>query len=200
LSLDDPASGGLGYADDSANIAKGRPMRRLLPSPVCLAPLCLFAAAPASGQDGGAPPAIQALEACSAIEGAEEKAACYDAALAALKGEIEEGATIAVTREQVEEAQRESVGLEHARLPGGLTGAPPEAPKGLTLRVVSFGATADGRLTFVTDTGQRWSQVEARRIRLLPDPPLDAELKPGMGNTFFVSLGGRDAGRMRRDR
>jgi hypothetical protein len=60
------------------------------------------------------------------------------------------------------------------------------------VRVAGRGAT------FTTDSGEIWVQTDSRQVNL-PDPPFDAEIKPGaMGSNFLVPKDSARAIRVRR--
>jgi hypothetical protein len=172
-----------------------------------LLPLALLLGTTAGAQEGPAPSAIQALQQCRAIESADARLACYDAALDALTAELASGATIAVSRAEVEAAQRESVGLPSFSVPGlgrfvedEAAADSEESEEMLSIRVVAATLSLRGALTIETDSGQRWTQVGSDYLRRAPETPFEATLKPAFGDTYFMSSPSRPTVRMRREK
>ena len=59
--------------------------------------------------------------------------------------------------------------------------------------IVSVRSLPGRETSFTTKDGATWVQTDSQRIYGLPNPPFDAELKPGaVGSTFLVpKVGGR---------
>lgn len=64
--------------------------------------------------------------------------------------------------------------------------------------VVSVRSLPGRETSFTTKDGATWVQTDSQRIYGLPDPPFDAELKPGaVGSTFLVPKTGSRAIRVK---
>lgn len=177
------------------------PLRRAACVPMLA--LMLIFGSPAAAQDSEAahtPAALQELEACRALPDAEAKAQCYDAAVDRMLAALDSGELVAVERSEIERAQREGAGLPSFEIPGlGGLAASSDDKAPITVHILSLERSALGAISFETDGGQRWVQVGADRAPRMPDAPLDAELTPAFGDTWFVRIPGRTPIRVKRE-
>lgn len=166
------------------------------------ASLTLALGSPSAAQDEAAvpPPQFEALAACRAIEDVAAKAACYDAATDALLADVSDGDLVAVERTEIVRAEREGLGLPSFPVPGLGRMAADESEGPVLIRIASFDRLPDGRMAFKTEDDQRWTQSGSDRVRGLPEPPFEAELRPAFGDTWFLSFGDRPAIRVQRER
>jgi hypothetical protein len=72
---------------------------------------CAFFIAPAFGQTTNAEAPLRAVVECRALENSAERLACFDRTSAVLESSLDTGAVLAVTREDVDTAERDSFGL-----------------------------------------------------------------------------------------
>ena len=72
---------------------------------------CAFFIAPALGQTPNAEDTLRAVVQCRTLENNEDRLACFDRASAALETSLDTGAVIAVSREDVDTAERDTFGL-----------------------------------------------------------------------------------------
>jgi hypothetical protein len=176
-------------------------------------------AAPALAQE--AP--LQRVYGCSAITTAQERLACFDAAVAALRQAEAGGDVSVVSRQQVERVDRENFGLAQrpsvgqsvaraaapptppaASAPAPAASAPapaprpPAAPDNVTLKVTSIAQANDRTLTFTMENGQIWRQTDDIRLGRLGDGPWTARIRRAALGTFFLNLDDRTAVRVRR--
>ena len=81
------------------------------------------------------------------------------------------------------------------------TAAPPSPAspdKMIPIVIVSVRSLPGRETSFTTKDGATWVQTDSQRIYGLPDPPFDAELKPGaVGSTFLVPKTGSRAIRVK---
>lgn len=72
---------------------------------------CAFFIAPAFGQTTNAEAPLRAVVECRALEDSADRLACFDRTSAVLESSLDTGAVLAVTREDVDTAERDSFGL-----------------------------------------------------------------------------------------
>lgn len=157
--------------------------------------------------------AAQGAVPCTAIDDDRERLACYDRALrgtpsaapAAPARAAPQAAAAppavtapAETPRQAEERGRERRVRESAapaaRAAPAAAAAPATPVAGrdegeeiVPLVIVDVRALPGRETMFTTDDGTTWVQTDSQRLFGLPDPPFDAELKPGaMGSHFLV--------------
>ena len=146
---------------------------------------------------------------CTAIEDDEERLACYDRALrgtppappAAPARAAPPAATAppraatapAPARDAADERTRERRVRESDAPAARAAPAAPVAERDddgetiVPLVIVGVRTLPGRETTFTTEDGTSWVQTDSQRIFGLPDPPFEAELKPGaMGSYFLV--------------
>jgi hypothetical protein len=153
------------------------------------------------------PATAQAAVPCTAIDDDEERLACYDRALrsAAQPGAPPPAAQAqprsappaatpapSATPPAVAEPRRERP-VRDSAAPAART--PPAAPRAgadsgdeqiLPIVVVGVRALPGRETTFTMQDGTSWVQTDSQRLTSLPDPPFDAELKPGVMGSYFL--------------
>jgi hypothetical protein len=157
----------------------------------------MFLAAPALAQD--AP--LAKVYACAGIPGAQERLACFDAAVAGLKKDEAGGEVAVLSREQIRDAEEKAFGVVGGVSISGLasTGkaAPEKAPDRITLAIKSIQPGADGKLRFYMENGQLWRQTDEERLRV-GDGPWTAEIRKAALGTFLMNVNGQRAIRVKR--
>jgi hypothetical protein len=144
---------------------------------------------------------------CTAIDDDEERLACYDRALRGTPPAPSAAPTRAAppassappaaaqpprqaeTGERPQERRmRESTAPAARPAPAAPAAARDDDGEGIVpLVIVGVRALPGRETTFTTADGTSWVQTDSQRIIGLPDPPFDAELKPGaMGSHFLV--------------
>ena len=173
-----------------------------LPSAAALV-LAIAAALAAPWAGLSAQPAVP----CTAIENDAERLACYDRAL---RGDAApaERARPAAPAAPARAAPRDAPSSPAAAAPAAPATAaqPPAAPVAgrdaeegvVPIVIVGVRALRGRETTFTAEDGSLWVQTDSQRIMGLPDPPFEAELKPGaMGSHFLVPQGRTRAIRVR---
>ena len=169
------------------------------------------------------PATAQAAVPCTAIDDNAERLACYDRAL---RGAAPPAATpppaaqaparsappaapaAAVAEPRRERRVRESATPSAPAAPPAARTNPAapsdagnEAEQIVPIVVVGVRALPGRETTFTADDGTSWVQTDSQRVTGLPDPPFDAQIKPGMmGSYFLVAEDGGRAIRVRPQR
>ncbi|RPI63120.1 MAG: hypothetical protein EHM50_02815 [Lysobacterales bacterium] len=147
------------------------------------------------------PAGAQAAVPCTAIADDEERLACYDRALRAASPPA--APTPAAPAAQAPAA----AGAASAAPPPAVTPSASSAPAArraddeevIPIVIVGVRALPGRETTFTAEDGATWVQTDSQRVVGLPEPPFDAELKPGaMGSRFLVPAGRGRAIRVRR--
>ena len=121
--------------------------------------LCMTPAGLAQSQDDPLAPILD----CRAIEADAERLACFDAAAAALSGEVETGEVLAVTRQDVEAVERDSFGFNMPSLPrlslgllggGGDAEREEDAPSPAAVGIADADETEETRIVERSEDGQ----------------------------------------------
>jgi hypothetical protein len=182
---------------------------------VALAPAATLAQ-PAPGPPSGS--ALDGLYACSAITAPEARLACFDAAVARLRGEEERGEVIALDRARTDAVRREAFGFSMPTLPrfrrpaaspGGQ--AQPVSPVPVarvaraeetedsqTYTVVAVSPRASGTI-ITTSNDQTWLLVDPPAFQPNPRPPFQARIRRASMGSFILQVEGRNRGyRVRR--
>jgi hypothetical protein len=203
----------------SAAPREGRDHDTLLPGSAAVAIVVLLAALTATGP---ARHAAAQSPPCTAIQDDAERLACYDRALRATSPApaAPAAATPAPTSPAASAAQAPPAPVTQtpapaAQAPAAQAPAAPAAPaaqastaaapassanpdKMIPIVVVSVRSLPGRETSFTTKDGATWVQTDSQRIYGLPDPPFDAELKPGaVGSTFLVPKTGSRAIRVK---
>ena len=104
--------------------------------------------------------------ACADISEDVERLACYDQAVGRLKQAEEAGEITTVTREQVEEARRDSFGFSMPSFPSlalsRMDGGDAEELEEVTYQVVELEEDRHGKLFVTLENGQVWQQTDNR--------------------------------------
>ncbi len=140
-----------------------------------VAPIIAAAALWATGaQAQETPTALAEVYACAGVQDAQERLACYDAAVAALQAADAGGDFAAVDRAQVETLEREAFGFSLPTLPRlfrrdeaasaeEAVERPAASPDSLQATVARVQRRGSGRTAFILDNGQVWTQIESER-------------------------------------
>lgn len=144
---------------------------------------------------------LSGIYACADERSDSARLACYDAAVAALRSDEEEGELAVVTSRQIEQAAEESFGR-----PGGadLAAVAPrvaaaseansrsitETPDEVKLTVVKIDEQRDGKIWLTMSNGQVWRQTTGSRPRYRGDGPWEAEIMQGAIGGYRLKLDG----------
>lgn len=150
---------------------------------------------------------LQRVYACAGIEKADERLACYDAAVGGLKQAEATGGVAVVSREQIAAAEKKAFGLGPATIadvaktaPAAAAATAPAQPDPLDkvmVSITSFTKSPRGQLRFVMADGQVWEEIDAGlgRLSSLPAP---AEIRKAALGSYLLKVGDRAAVRVRR--
>jgi hypothetical protein len=142
--------------------------------------------------------------ACAGLPKADERLACYDAAVAGLKQAEATGGVAVVSREQVTEASEQAFGFKKpeaadiARAAGIAVPNAPEQPDDVQVTIASAAKRADGKYRFTLDNRQVWEQIETEKTDRLGALPLKAEIKAAALGSFMMRIEGGRSIRVRR--
>ncbi len=149
----------------------------------------------AGSEDAGAVSTSQVYD-CAAIADDTERLACYDQAVGRLKQAEETGQIRTVSRQDVEEVQRDSFGLSLPSLPR-LMGTSDEI-KEVTEQVESVATAPDGSVIVTLDNGQVWQQVGSKSLYLRDPVGQTATIKRAALGSFRMKIGNGRTFRARR--
>lgn len=160
--------------------------------------ILLTVAALAAGAAFAQEAPLAKVYACAGLPKADERLACYDAAIAGLKQAEATGGVAVVSREQITEASEQAFGF---RKPEAAGIAAPNAAQQLDnvqVTIASAAKRADGKYRFTLDNGQVWDQIEVERIDRIGAFPLKAEIKAAALGSFLMRIEGGRSIRVRR--
>lgn len=160
-----------------------------------------LASLPAVAKDKAppAPPKVLVdLMACRQIADPAARLACYDSQTAALASATERSEVVVADRQQVEQTRRGLFGfaLPVSPLLDG-DGKGEEVKKLETLVVSARRARGGGWIITVADAGT-WEQTDSKALPLSPKPGQKVVITRGALGSYFVSVDGQAALKMRR--
>ncbi len=154
------------------------------------------------------PATAQAAVPCTAIDDNAERLACYDRAL---RGAAPPAATpppaaqapprsappaappaapatpaAAVGEPRRERQVRESAAPAARTAPAAPAAGRSEAEQIIPIVIVGVRALPGRETTFTADDGTAWVQTDSQRVTGLPEPPFDAQIKPGVMGSYFL--------------
>ena len=139
--------------------------------------------------------------ACAGLTKADERLACYDAAVAGLKQAEASGGVAVVSKEQIAAAEKQSFGRAAPSL-SEVTGnvalaAPPEPLDRIDATIVSVTKRLNGLLRFTLADGQVWEEYD-KSLGRLPELPLKAEIRKATFGSFMIKVENKSLVRVRR--
>ena len=161
--------------------------------------LALGMAAPAMAADP-ADPALKGLTDCAAMGDVAAKAACYDAATAALNGQVKSGEIIIVRKKEAVAAQRGAFGFNlpslniFDRASGGekKDKADKVSETGgldsLVTEVKTASQDGAGHWTIVTVEGAVWRQIDNETLSPRPHPGSKVEIKRASFGSYLMKI------------
>lgn len=144
---------------------------------------------------------LAGIYACADETSDSARLACFDAAVAALRSDEEEGELAVVTSEQIEQAATESFGRQGganlaavapkvAAASEAKANAITETPDEVTLTVVKIDEQRDGKIWLTMENGQVWRQTTGSRPRYRGNGPWEAEIMQGAIGGYRLKLDG----------
>ncbi|MEM5516862.1 hypothetical protein WNY37_07860 [Henriciella sp. AS95] len=161
---------------------------------------------PSFAEEASQPVSTSAVYACSDIAEDSERLACYDAAVGRLKLAEESGEVVTVTREEVDEVQRDSFGFNLPSLPKLVmpkfgNGKDDGQIKEVTLPIDRIEKSRTGKLTVYLENGQVWYQIGYEEVRYSKRKGAEmATIKSAALGSFMMKLDGGRAFRVRREK
>lgn len=145
------------------------------------------------------PATTDAVYACAEEADDLARLACYDAAVGRLQAAEEAGEIATITREDVEEAEKDSFGLAipSFSLPG-LSRDDDERLEEITEEVTAVDETPFGKLIVTLANGQVWEQTDSVRVSGRDQRSGTATIERGAIGSYWLRLG--DARRFRAKR
>ena len=166
--------------------------------------ILLTAAVLAAGAAFAQESPLAKVYACAGLPKADERPACYGAAIAGLKQAEATGGVAVVSREQVTEESEQAFvfkmpeAADIARAAGIAVPSAPEQPDDVQVSIASAAKRADGKYRFTLDNRQVWEQIEIEKIDRLGALPLKAEIKAAALGSFLMRIEGGRSIRVRR--
>ena len=136
------------------------------------------------------------IYACADMPKADERLACFDAAVAGLKQAAASGDVAVVSREQVAEAERQAFGLARPSV-AEVAGAAQPALDRVEVTIASFNKQSNGLLRYTLSDGQVWEEFD-KSLGKLREIPAKAEIRKGLLGAFMMKVEGRPLVRVRR--
>lgn len=144
-------------------------------------------------------PALRGLSACGEVADLGQRAACYDAALAAFSSAVKAGDVMIVRRKEAQEAQRSAFGLNLPALTifdrSGADAAPLES---ITGEVGRAHRDQTGKWVVVLTDGAVWRQIDSESISPGPRAGSKVEIRKAALGSFFMKVDGQRGVRARR--
>jgi hypothetical protein len=143
--------------------------------------------------------------ACAGIAGAQERLACFDAAVAGLKQAEASGGVTVVTPEKQAAAAKQTFGFgeggaasQKAQAAAVGIAPPPAEPDVVSVSIVEAVKARDGRHRFTLSNGQVWEQVETDKVQGLSGYPVPAEIRKAALGSFMMKVKNGRGFRVRR--
>lgn len=145
------------------------------------------------------PELLTQVYACSAIEDAQARLACYDGAVGQLRAAEGAGQIVAVDRLRAEELEREAFGFSLPSLPR-LFSRSESTPELETthLEIARVSRRPDGYVTVTMTNGQVWSQIDGRAPRTIREGASVTIRRAAFGSFLLAADAGGAAIRVRR--
>lgn len=163
-----------------------------------------FVAGAGSAGAGWAQPSLtDRLYACTGMTDGQARLACFDAAVAELKQAQTAGEVSLVSRAEVQQAEKDSFGLDpltQARAMTGVASAstPPADLDVIKVTIISAEKRANGTYRFTLDNGQVWDQIDTGGPRSLPRGTIEGEIRRASLGSFLLKPGNRSVVRVKR--
>lgn len=169
-----------------------------------LSVLAVAASGSAVAQGPGQGTTLDRVYACTSVGKADDRLACFDAAVADFKKAQTTGDVQVVTRQQAVEAEKQAFGLRApeavaaAKTTAGVAPPAPEAIENVTVQLTAAVKRADGKYRFTLSDGAVWDQIDSDRVSGLKNLPVSAEIKTASLGSFMMKVDGGKAIRVRR--
>jgi hypothetical protein len=165
--------------------------------------LFIYALAPVilAGSAAAQTAPLDKIYACTGITKADERLACFDAAVSGLKQAEATGGVAVVSKEQIAAAEKQSFGLAAPSLSevtrsAAPAAAPPELDR-VDVTIASVTKRPNNLLRITLSDGQVWEEFDNSFGRL-SGFPLKAEIRKGALGGFMMKVGDKPPVRVRR--
>jgi len=169
------------------------------------APFVLFAAlaaAPASAKDKEAPatPAqIKALYACRDIADPSARLACFDHQVGELASADQAREIVFTDKETAKKTRRGLFGFAFPNL-GGVFGGDEDEIREIDTVIRSVGVDRSGKYTLTMEDDAVWTQIDTTKLPRQPKSGQKIHIKIATMGSYFATIEGGRAIRMKRDR
>jgi hypothetical protein len=144
----------------------------------------------AAAQEASADAALNGLAACAAVADPAQKAACYDAAYAALNGQVRSGEISIIRRKEAQAAQRGAFGLNLPSLQIFDKASGSQGPlESIADKVAKAYRDGEGRWVVETAEGQVWRQTDNETISPRPKPGDPVEIRKAALGSYMMKVG-----------
>ncbi len=148
---------------------------------------------------------LSKVYACAGITGAQERLACFDAAVAGLKKAEASGGVAVISPEKQAAIAKETFGFseggaasQKAQAAAVGVAPPPPEPDVVSVSIVKAVKARDGRHRFTLANGQVWEQVETDKVQGLGSLPVPGEIRKAALGSFMMKIKDGRAIRVRR--
>lgn len=166
-----------------------------------IASLALVSLVLASGEAIAQPAdaALQGLADCAELQDPAQKAACYDAAYAALNGAVRSGEITLIRKKEAVQARREAFGFKLPSLSILDKVAKEEGPVDvLTDTIKDARLDREGNWIVTLSDGAVWAQTDKKTLAPRPKPGQKVEIRKAALGSFFLKVADLPAVRARR--
>lgn len=164
--------------------------------------LAIAAAAPAAAKEKEKPvrPAqIQELYGCRDIADPAARLACFDREVGELAAADEKQEISFADKATVKKARRGLFGFSFPKL-GGIFGGDDEAINEIDTVIRSVSIDRSGKYTLVMEDDAVWVQIDTTKLPRQPKPGQKIHIKTATMGSYFATIEGGRAIRMKRDR
>lgn len=176
-----------------------QPVSRLA-APLVLA--ALAAAMPAAAKDK-APPAtpaqIKELYACRDIADAAARLACFDREVGELSAADQAREIVFTDKETAKKTRRGLFGFSFPKL-GGIFGGDEDEINEIDTVIRSVSMDRSGKYTLVMEDDAVWTQIDTTKLPRQPKPGQKIHIKTATMGSYFATIEGGRAIRLKRDR
>ena len=138
---------------------------------------------------------LSKVYACAGITGAQERLACFDAAVAGLKTAEASGGVAVISPEKQAAIAKQTFGFseggaasQKAQAAAVGIAPPPAEPDVVSVSIVKAVKARDGRHRFTLANGQVWEQVETDKVMGLSGFPLPGEIRKAALGSFMMKV------------
>lgn len=169
------------------------------------APLVLLALAvttPAVAKDKAPPPRpaqIQELYACRDIADPAGRLACFDREVGELANADQAREIVFTDKETAKKTRRGLFGFSFPKL-GGIFGGDEDEIREIDTVIRSVSIDRSGKYTLVMDDDAVWTQIDTTKLPRQPKPGQKIHIKTATMGSYFATIEGGRAIRLKRDR